>query len=104
VSASSRFSKGGSSAFLKTLRTSRRSERRSERRGGVSELVSIMTYLQDGPKELEEIAQRFPFAEKIVYNLVSDHMVERQIVDKDTTKFGLTERGEDFLKRRMLYT
>lgn len=97
--ASKRFSKGGSSAFLKTLK----SGRRPERRGGVSELVPIMIELESSPKSIDELAKRFPLAERIVYSLVADRMVERIRTTSGEETLKLTPQGREFLKRRSSY-
>ena len=99
MSAVKKFSKGGSSAFLKTLKSSRRSERRS----AVAELVPVMLEIETSPKTMDELASKFPLAKRIVYSLISDGMIHEDKADSGEMIFLLTERGKEFLERRSLY-
>lgn len=97
--ASQRFSKGGSSAFLKTLKGGGR----SDRRGGISELVPVMEALQGGPRATDDLAQHFPGAERLIAGLISDGMIEACDVDSGKKGVKLTPYGQEFLKRRTFF-
>ena len=93
----SRFTKGGSSPFLKALKTGSRSSRRS-----VSTLVPLLEELRDGPRRIDDLSSRIPMGERIVYELVSDGMIERDVDSDGEVVVKLTEQGLEFLKRRPL--
>lgn len=89
-----RFTKGGSSAFLTTMK----SARREPRRGNMSEVLSVMRELELGPMSVELLSKRFPLAESIVFGLMNDRMLEHT-THKGDTAVQLTETGREFLKR-----
>lgn len=93
------FSKGGSSAFLKTLNRAPR----SNRKGGTRELIPIMVELKGAPRTIEELAKKFPLAHRIVDSLISDGMVERMKTDDGEEAVALSKTGRDFMDRRALY-
>ena len=73
MATNSRFSKGGSSAFLKTLKTQRSS------RGSLDRAIPILADLQSGDTKTEELQKKYPLAEKVVAGLVADGLTNRQI-------------------------
>ncbi|HBC52963.1 MAG TPA: hypothetical protein DCZ06_01760 [Alphaproteobacteria bacterium] len=92
MSANSRFSKGGSSAFLKTLKTRRSSRETLDR------AIPILADLQSGDTKTEELQKKYPLAERVVAGLVADGLVSYCDIGGEQG-VRLTENGEEFVKR-----
>ncbi|MEQ8813955.1 MAG: hypothetical protein RLO51_00240 [Thalassobaculum sp.] len=90
-----RFTKGGSSAFLTTMKSA---SSRGPGRRNMTEVLSVMRELEPGPMSMEQLSKRFPLAESIVFGLMNDRLLEHTTHNGDPA-VQLTETGRDFLKR-----